>query len=511
MRSYLNRRTVALAGLFVSLLVALGAWGISSPTGSSPDDTFHLGSIWCARDLPGRECSTVRENQEPGIDATLLPARIVRGSCYAMQPERSASCQRWYHDNLIAGRTNAGLYPAGFYSVMHLFVGSDFVRSVLLIRAVNTTTAAVMVLLALLLSPVGLRRAFALSLVATLVPLAVFFIPSTNPTSWAIVGLSTYWVFLIRFLTGPPGRATWLAGGLAGLAAAMAMSARTDARAYLCVVTAGVVLLGITRLRDLFTRRHLLPLAVGLVAAVGFLTAQAANALTVGSSPLDASEPGRSGLSLLVNNVFNLPMYLMGMFGGSFGLGWIDTPLPWAVGPLMCALTFAVAVLSMGSYWRYKAVGVLMLAAASVVAPLVVLQQSHAFVGEVVQPRYVYPLFVVLVGFVAYTPPHRDGTRGLRLERGQVALFAVAATIANSYALHTEIKRYITGLDVRQLDLGGAEWWWQSGPGPVAVWLIGTVAAAAVFALLGMLALDDAPRETSSEVPGEPHEVAQTA
>jgi hypothetical protein len=152
-----------------------------------------------------------------------------------------------------------------------------------------------------------------------------------------------------------------------------------------------------------------------------------------------------------------------------------------------------------------------MLAAASVVAPLVVLQQSHAFVGEVVQPRYVYPLFVVLVGFVAYTPPHRDGTRGLRLERGQVALFAVAATIANSYALHTEIKRYITGLDVRQLDLGGAEWWWQSGPGPVAVWLIGTVAAAAVFALLGMLALDDAPRETSSEESGERHEVAQTA
>ena len=56
--------------------------------------------------------------------------------------------------------------------------------------------------------------------------------------------------------------------------------------------------------------------------------------------------------------------------------------------------------------------------------------------------------------------------------------------LANSFGLHANIRRYVTGQDVRAFNLGqGAEWWWSFGPSPMEVWAIGSFAFA-VGALL---------------------------
>ena len=33
----------------VALFVALGSWVLASPVGSSPDDDYHMASIWCGQ------------------------------------------------------------------------------------------------------------------------------------------------------------------------------------------------------------------------------------------------------------------------------------------------------------------------------------------------------------------------------------------------------------------------------------------------------------------------------
>ena len=57
-----------LAGLCALALVAVGlAWSLASPAGSSPDDDFHLASIWCATGDPA-VCRRTGEEIEEGVE-----------------------------------------------------------------------------------------------------------------------------------------------------------------------------------------------------------------------------------------------------------------------------------------------------------------------------------------------------------------------------------------------------------------------------------------------------------
>jgi hypothetical protein len=72
---------------------------------------------------------------------------------------------------------------------------------------------------------------------------------------------------------------------------------------------------------------------------------------------------------------------------------------------------------------------------------------------------------------------------------------------ANSIALYTNLRRYITGFDVEQLSLEtGAEWWWTGLPiGPAALWVFGSLAFTAVVVVLGIAWLrNDREREFAS-------------
>lgn len=483
--------------------MCLSAWAVSSPPGSSPDDAFHLNSIWCAQDVPGPECDAVAGSAADGTVDRQVPFRVAKSPCYAQQPEASAACQERLRGGLTGGAANDGLYPSGFYRTMNLFAGSDVSKSVLTMRGFNLALASVLVVLALLVAPPGLRRASSLAWLCTLVPLGVFFIPSTNPTSWVVMGLGVYWVFLIRFLTGPQGWVTWASGALAVLAAVLAVTARTDGSAFLCVITVASVLVSITRLRDLLSWRYALPVLLVLGGVARFLTQQTSSVVVAGASTQDAS-PGRTGLTLLLHNVFNFPTYLVGLFGQTFGLGWIDTVLPPGVSAAMIATTFVVLMLAVGASWTYKRLAVLLLAATLVVVPLLILQQSHARVGETVQPRYLYPILIALIGFATYTSEARDRP-GWRLGRTQAAFVVGAVSLANALALHAEIRRYVTGVDKRQLNLDArVEWWWSStSVSPMGVWVIGSLAGLVLFALLGALAQRAcAPGSAAEEVTG---------
>ena len=58
--------------------------------------------------------------------------------------------------------------------------------------------------------------------------------------------------------------------------------------------------------------------------------------------------------------------------------------------------------------------------------------------------------------------------------------------MAESLALYTDIRRYVTGTDVVSVDLdAGREWWWSGLVAtPMAVWIVGTLAFIATAAIL---------------------------
>jgi len=47
-RAALPSRVARAVTLVVALLVVLTGWLLAAPPGASPDDGYHLGSIWCA-------------------------------------------------------------------------------------------------------------------------------------------------------------------------------------------------------------------------------------------------------------------------------------------------------------------------------------------------------------------------------------------------------------------------------------------------------------------------------
>lgn len=49
--------------------------------------------------------------------------------------------------------------------------------------------------------------------------------------------------------------------------------------------------------------------------------------------------------------------------------------------------------------------------------------------------------------------------------------------LGNAYALHQNIQRYVTGLDIRTFNLSkNAEWWWKGSLDPQKLWILGLVA-----------------------------------
>ena len=72
-------------------------------------------------------------------------------------------------------------------------------------------------------------------------------------------------------------------------------------------------------------------------------------------------------------------------------------------------------------------------------------------------------------------------TSGIRTDRSDFLpqkfriIGSVFLSIAYGVALHTTMRRYITGNDVTDWNLdNNLEWWWTAGPSPMTVWFLGT-------------------------------------
>lgn len=475
------RRLGRLALLPALAFVALLAWMFAAPLGSAWDDGYHLASTWCG--------GAAEDYCQPGasVDGRMIPAPLVHVDCHLEQPAKSAACleDAWALDGewveYRGGNFATGSYPPIFYSVMSVFVGDDVQVSVLVQRTVTIVLFLGLVTSIAALSATRVRRAFIWTWMLTAVPFGLFLLTTNNPSAWGTIGVvAALFALLSWYEAESRGRRIAL-GVVYAVAMLMAAGTRGDTAIYAGLATAIAMLLTVDWSRAWWLR-SILPIAMGLVALAFFLTSRQSDhavlGFTGGGEYAASQEYQLSGVALLAYNLLNVPI----LWAGAFGMAGFDNRLPWAVPLGSVAVAVFVGVIGLGrKVWR-QLIAIGIVGVVLWILPVWILQAGGDQVGSQVQPRYLVPLVALLIGLVMLAPRGR----AVVLTRFQTWLVVGAFIVIHAVALHWQLRRYVTGVDVMGFNLdAGAEWWWPGLPfGPMAVWLVGTAAFTTLVVLL---------------------------
>lgn len=449
----------------ITLFVALLAWAFASPIGSSPDEDYHLASIWCAQGASDGIC-------EPGSDSgsRKIPEILTSHVCYAFASAQSAECASNLSSSKLVETERGsftGAYPPIYYWVMGLFVTGDPLLSVLLMRAFNA-----LLLVATLLSLRSLKSVLSPSIPnwlipTTFVPLGMFIVPSVSPSSWALTSAVLVLPSAYVFLRTRNNRLKVYAGFLVGIGVMMGAGSRGDSATYTVLALLLAVLLAYRKTNKSLAKLGYI-FVLSTFSIIIFLSTGQSAILTPDATPV-ALTP-QMILSNFATNIIQLPQLWTGVFGTT-GLGWLDTPMPAIVWVTSLFVFSGVTYWSLKVlHWR-KSVALLTLGLALVVVPMYIFVNLQVTVGSWVQARYIMPLIVMFMIVVLFNMP-----ASLGLNHAQVWLVVTLAGVANAFALFTNMRRYISGLDVASPNLNnGVEWWWNGTPSPMFFWILGSL------------------------------------
>lgn len=467
-------RSIVLVPVFA--LVALLCWAFASPIGSSPDDDYHLTSIWCGLgDRPGL-CESVPGHPEERV----VPFAAGQTNCNRHFAGSTSTCpiDGLSPDSpIVTSRGNfLATYPPVYYAFMGLFASTNYTVAALVMRIVNIVLfVGLSSLLYFLLAPIR-RRTLLWAWSIVIVPLGAFLIASNNPSAWAVISGGILWLALVGYFEQRGWRSIVL-GCTALVALIMGAGARADSAIY-AVVAVGVAVFMTAEKTRLFLLKAIAP-AVFIVIAIAFYLTS--NQSTVASGGLSGEHAASTapGVTLIWNNLLQLPGLWAGVLG-TWGLGWLDTIMP-AVVPILGLLAFgAVTFTGLVSITVRKVIALAGVGALLVAIPSWILYKGHATVGQEVQPRYILPLVIIFAGVALL----QAGPRLIRFTRVQTIVVIIAVGIANAVALHVTMHRYISGPGMDGLNLNhNVQWWWHVPISPTVVWAIGSLAFAAALAV----------------------------
>ncbi len=460
-----------------SISVALSAWAVSSPVASGPDDDFHLASIWCGQGVREGLCE---ESSQPGY--YLVPGTVVfNSSCFASQPDESGLCQE-IEGLLETNRLNSSnnSYPPIYYWTMSWLATDDVEASVIRMRIMSVLLAVGILALVIVSIPIHLRIVPVIASITTLIPLGAFLVASNNPSGLASISVIAFFASVLGLFSASNNNQRIPLWILAGLSFVTGAGSREDTGAYL-IFAGGLAWLLTSSIRT--QRKSRLLVAIGIAAsAVAFVTIAFSSSSFVGYFLRGADWfGGVTTLGATFRNLITLPDLWVGTFG-TWGLGWLDTPLPSSVWAITFGIYVAIAFGSIRGFGMRQAMATSLALLALVAVPMYTLSVNGLLVGQIVQPRYLLPL----IGLLIATAVYRNSIEGgMNLSRGQLWLIGIGLIGANAISLHTNLRRYLTGLDENQVSLNfEIEWWWVQRPSPDAVlwlspnyvWLAGSLA-----------------------------------
>lgn len=438
-------KPVRAIAIVLAAFLALSAWALSSPSGSSPDDDFHLASIWCAQGERAGLCESITDKS---VD---VPAHIPLGSCFAFHNDTTGACQEIIGDELIStDRSNltSHSYPGGFYWAMSWFASPNVTASALAMRLINVALFLALAVATFVMSARRLRQPMLVAIGITIVPLGMFIVASTNPSSWALYSPLFVYVLARSLLDESSRRRSWMIAVLVVAAGAIAAAARADAALFV-LVAFGLALWGpLTR----WVRRAQVwaaGISMMLISGVSVLSGRQSGSALAGLS----DSTNGAGVGLLLKNLLEIPSLYIGALGG-WGLGWLDTSPPAIV---FASLTLLLGGLVFGaisvkqSRREFIVPGLVLIL--MIALPLVMSQGAAASIGTFVQPRYVLPLLALGVVTLITT-----NTTQYLISPRQVFLGLLIVTAANALSLYINVARYSTGLSNMALNLNAGSW-----------------------------------------------------
>ena len=378
---------------------------------------------------------------------------------------------------------------------MRLIVSSNLERSVILIRIVNALIATLLLTYALFVISPSLRIGLIRSWLVLFFPITASTLASVNPSSWAIVGVGTFWALFAEFISPVSRRSRIMAGFGAVTTACIATSARHDSFVFIALIIVVVLIrnfnLHWTNVKVIFKKlgwwRSFIFFSVlgGLVITVWNFVTQRFTYLPSGTN----------NWGLYLTNLVDLPTYIAGAVGGwgraqwPLGMGWNDTPVPVFV-PVVAISTCAYFVIDNQSHLLKMtkfALGLLLLGSVSFVLQTLQVRPSNG--DFFLQPRYLLPLIIVAVGISC--APQTNIRRELFENKKSSFGIGMLLILSGTLSLHSNIGRYTLNQDgvndFLPLDISsGRSWWWNTPISPMVVWIVGFIATAGFvfFALL---------------------------
>jgi hypothetical protein len=473
-----STRTLLFSSFVVSFFFLLVSWSVASPVGSSPDEGFHLNSIWCAN---GNWSGCIDEVNNDGM--ALVPQELVSKTCFvwqsALSPLLSPACQNDSIGNtdLVPSFLNERQYPGHYYRILNIFASSDIHQSVIQMRIFTSLVSAIILALTFFVISSHLQLGLLKAWLCLLFPLTIFLLPSVNPSSWAILGVGTYWAALAEAISSSPKYRRRWSISLTLLTATIAFVSRYDAQVYIFFITILVLIwrLPLGGLVGAFRRKKVLQVAL---VATCFVSVSIILKRLVEQN-FTVTAPTQNNLGLYVTNLVDFPTFLAGAFGGwgrpswPLGLGWFDTPVPQIV-TIVGISSCGYFVLANQSQLTTKTKSIALLLFLFLIAVNLQTLQVRQSVGDFfLQPRYFLPLLIVVIGILTTS----DTNHGK--EKLPTGLLATGLSISGVVSLHSNLGRWTLNRDAVNdflpLDLSNeSSWWWNSQFSPMHLFLLGT-------------------------------------
>lgn len=477
---------IILTGFF-----ALSAWAFASPIGAPPDGDFHMASIWCAQGDRLGMCKVEKVKDSTQVEL-LTPRTLSRYQnpyghfCYVGNSGASAGCTNIVDETSVTELIASGrIYPLDristpFYDWSSRLSSRNTETSSFKIRIANVLFFLAITSL-LLMAFKKYSAVTALALLVGLGPWGSFLISSIHPSAWTITLLP---LFLVALFVAIKDKSTVLRV-FAALAALLiwftAQDVRYDSRYFMVIALFAAIAWGI-KFQHEFTSWPLW-LKVSGILIIAIIYIRQLHPLV--RSVLGAFEVSQS------DKVFNLttikvPLTVMNLFGGNYGLGSSDTPLSDLV--VFCGIA-SLFLIIFTTTQRVSRKNWLIVFLMSTLLILLLLRAELDGVGT--SGRYILPLYLMcLVTYLASV--ETSFARPLITSKTVSRVLVLTLTLGNSIALHQTMRRYITGVDVIGWNLNqNAEWWWTAGPSPMTIWILGTI----MFGVTATLVLQMARRQ----------------
>ena len=479
-------RFIAIRALMALLLfMTLAAWAMSSALGSTNDEDFILTSIWCGTSKSiGATPYCQPDPNRPGF--MIVPGLVAEPEqCLHVSVTRnwgSAACQEGVRNEVFStDRYDKGAYPKTYLDVMRNFVSADVEKSVVQMRLFNSLLAALTIILAF---SINLRRSndLLLTWLIVITPGAAFSIGSVHNSSWTLAGTTCFVFTFMSVLKNRKVPKLWIPASLVALFAVWLTSSSRPEGKYTLIFLAAIMLISEFPPKGLKLSKKTL-IIVGATLTIATFVYQRATwfgRVNIFNDQrfVPEKEFPHSANELLFNNFLRIPDVFLSYFG-NIGLGFPQLSL----GSIVWLFSFQSALLLVVFAIRESqklhriifAFGFLFMSFA-----ILYLSQTglYEIPGEI-SPRYFMPMFI---GLIIIAANNKKNQYPISL----VITVALMSTISNSVAIRDSIRRYVTGQDVYSIKSlnKGREWWWQFGPQPEIVWLIGTLAFAGLFAVL---------------------------